>query len=446
MSARILSAVWNDEFSCIWFYGGIISDFLKQKTKEKRIDMSVSFHRSLVKADGDFPRRGLTFAAATACLICTFVASSIAIPMMAVWRSDLALTESETAMTVVSYFAGCVLTLFFFARLSNFFGRKPIVLAALMLGMASSLIYANANGVSELNIGRFLQGFSCGFASSAAMSWVVDSAPLNRPWLGTALTAAGPNIGLSLGTLITGFVLQSEVLSPSALFDCAAVLLTLCACAAVISTETMRFGTESLGSVFIPKVALPVRLRGRFVASAVAFIGTWGVGSFLQGFSAYLCSVVFGEVNALLAGVLYLVLIVPNALLGVISGRFEARLTLKWSIVLFSTAALAAFSTLLYPSVWVLLVSVALTGMGGGAACSSGLRFLLAGTTINERAGVISALYLSAYVGSVMPNLVIACTPGKITESMMMSGFYVWILATLIGVMVALRRVKVEKT
>ena len=87
--------------------------------------MPTIFHKPLAKTDGQFPRRALTFAAATACLVSTFIAAAIAIPMMAVWRTDLGLTESETAMTVVSYFAGCVLTLFFFARLSNFFGRKP---------------------------------------------------------------------------------------------------------------------------------------------------------------------------------------------------------------------------------------------------------------------------------------------------------------------------------
>ena len=330
----------------------------------------------------------------------------------------------------------------FFARLSNFFGRKPVVLAALLLGMAASLMYANALEASEIYIGRFLQGFSCGFASSAAMSWVVDSAPLKYPWLGTALTAAGPNIGLSLGTLITGLVLESGVLTPAELFDCAVVLLVVCAGLAFASTETMRFGSESLGSVFVPKIALPVHLRRRFFASAIAFVGTWGVGSFLQGFSAYLCQAVFGHSNALLAGVLYLVLIVPNATMGVFAGRFEPRPTLKRSILLFTAAALVAFGTLIHPSVWVLLISIALTGAGNGAACSSGLRFLLAGTSIQERAGVISALYLSAYVGSVIPNLVIASMPMPVTETMMAIGFSVWVLLTLIGVWGCLARVR----
>lgn len=406
------------------------------------ITMATIFHKSFAKTDGDFPRRGLTFVAATGCLISTFVAAAIAIPMMAVWRADLGLTDSETAITVVSYFAGCVLTLFFFARLSNFFGRKPIVLASLLLGMAASLIYANAMGAEAIYVGRFLQGFSCGFASSAAMSWVVDSAPLSRPWLGTALTAAGPNIGLSLGTLISGAVLESGLLTPAGLFDCAVVLLVVCAGLAIVSTETMRFGSESLGSVFIPKIAVPQRLRLRFFASAIAFIGTWGVGSFLQGFSAYLSSAVFGYTNAFLAGILYLVLILPNATMGVIAGRFEPRKTLTRSMLLFTISALVAFGTLIHPSIWVLLVSIAFTGAGNGAACSSGLRFLLADTNIQERAGVISALYLSAYVGSVMPNLVIACIPGEVTQTMMAVGFYVWVIACCSGVLFFLRKIR----
>ena len=91
---------------------------------------------------------------------------------------------------------------------------------------------------------------------------------------------------------------------------------------------------------------------------------------------------------------------------------------------------------------WVLLISIALTDAGNGAACSSGLRFLLAGTSIQECAGVISALYLSAYVGSVIPNLVIASMPMPVTETMMAIGFSAWVLLTLIGVWGCLARVR----
>ena len=66
--------------------------------------------------------------------------------MMSVWAHDLALTNADIAMTVVAYFGGCVATLLFFARLSNFLGRKPVVLLSLIFGSIASFLFANAQG------------------------------------------------------------------------------------------------------------------------------------------------------------------------------------------------------------------------------------------------------------------------------------------------------------
>ena len=144
----------------------------------------------------------------------------------------------------------------------------------------------------------------------------------------------------------------------------------------------------------------------------------------------------------MLAAILYLVLIGPNASAGVLAGRFEPRKTLTRSILLFTGMALVVFGTLVHPSAWVLLASIALMGAGNGAACSSGLRFLLSDTNIAERAGVISALYLSAYVGSVTPNLVIACIPGEVTQTMIAAGFYCWVIVCCAGVLFFLRKAR----
>ena len=126
----------------------------------------------------EIPRRAATFAAAAFALMAGFFGSAIAIPMMAVWKPALAMTTGDVAMTVVSYFGGCILTLLFFARLSNFFGRKPVVVAVLILGAAACWIFASAESTAALDAGRFLQGLSCGFASSAAMSWAPNCSSL----------------------------------------------------------------------------------------------------------------------------------------------------------------------------------------------------------------------------------------------------------------------------
>lgn len=392
--------------------------------------MAIEFEKkSLAHPEGDaIKRRGFSFFVAAFCLITCFVTAATAIPMMAYWVQDLKLSSSEVAMSVVSYFAGCVLTLILFARLSNFLGRKPVVIAALAFGAIACYLFSVGQSASDLYIGRFLQGLSCGLATSACMSWVVDTAPPARAWLGTAMTSAGPNIGLSLGTLLTGLIIEYNVLNPTLLFDACVALLIFCIVLAVLGTETMRLGTESIGQVLIPKIAIPARLRRLFILSITAFIGTWGVSSFFQGFSAQFAQIVFGESSVLLAAVTYLLLIIPIAVFGLISGRFNPSKTLLLMSTGFLFGAGGVFLTLDMQSPALFMIFVVICGAAQGGTCCSGLKLLLMDATLRERAGLISALYLGAYVGSGIPNFSIGQLAKDVSITTIANGFCLWIV------------------
>lgn len=391
--------------------------------------MAIEFEKkSLAHPEGDaIKRRGFSFFVAAFCLITCFVTAATAIPMMAYWVNELQLSSSEVAMSVVSYFAGCVLTLILFARLSNFLGRKPVVIAALAFGAIACYLFSVGQSPSDLYIGRFLQGLSCGLATSACMSWVVDTAPPARAWLGTAMTSAGPNIGLSLGTLLTGLIIEYNVLNPTLLFDACVALLIFCIVLAVLGTETMRLGTESIGQVLIPKIAIPTRLRRLFILSITAFIGTWGVSSFFQGFSAQFAQIVFGESSVLLAAITYLLLIIPIAVFGLVSGRFNPSKTLLLMSTVFLFGAGGVFLTLDMKSPVLFMVFVLICGAAQGGTCCSGLKLLLMDATLRERAGLISALYLGAYVGSGIPNFSIGQLAKDVSMTTITNGFCLWI-------------------
>lgn len=392
--------------------------------------MAIEFEKkSLAHPEGDaIKRRGFSFFVAAFCLITCFVTAATAIPMMAYWVSELQLSSSEVAMSVVNYFAGCVLTLILFARLSNFLGRKPVVIAALGFGAIACYLFSVGQSASDLYIGRFLQGLSCGLATSACMSWVVDTAPPARAWLGTAMTSASPNIGLSLGTLLTGLIIEYNVLNPALLFDACVALLIFCIVLAVLGTETMRLGTESIGQVLIPKIAIPTRLRRLFILSITAFIGTWGVSSFFQGFSAQFAQIVFGESSVLLAAITYLLLIIPIAVFGLVSGRFNPSKTLLLMSTGFLFGAGGVFLTLDMKSPVLFMVFVLICGAAQGGTCCSGLKLLLMDATLRERAGLISALYLGAYVGSGIPNFSIGQLAKDVSITTIANGFCLWIV------------------
>ena len=119
----------------------------------------------------------LTFIAASLTLVVCFTASSAPIPLMSVYQSTLGLAPDEIANSLVAYYAGCILTLVLFARMSNYFGRKPVVLFTLAMGILGCALFVVIDSVGILYFARFFQGLGCGLASSAAMAWVVDTAP-----------------------------------------------------------------------------------------------------------------------------------------------------------------------------------------------------------------------------------------------------------------------------
>ena len=104
-------------------------------------------------------------------------------------------------------------------------------------------------------------------------------------------------------------------------------------------------------------------------------------------------------------------------------------------ITIFLVSGTTVFAAIALESAAVFMVAVAFVGACGGATCSTTLKFLLVDTTLRERAGVISALYLSAYVGSGLPNFAVGVLASNASMSVISAGFVVWMAATWLTVM-----------
>ena len=384
------------------------------------------------------PNRLRTFMGAVCTLVVCFTASSAPIPLMSIYRDTLALSNADVANSIVAYFLGCILTLVFFARLSNYFGRKPVVLLTLIIAMSASFTFVVMENVWAFNLGRFLQGLSCGLASSAAMSWVVDAAPLEKRWLGTAVTAAGPNIGLCLGTLVTGICIEYHLFDPTSLFMLFMALIALVMILVATGNETVQFGMEPLLATLIPKIAIPRRLWRLFIIASAGYIGTWGMGSFFQGFIAIISAETFGVQSTLIAAICYLILMIPNATTGLVIGRFYAVNALRFAITFFAIGGTFSFLAYGWHLPALFLIAVAICGACNGGTCTSGLKLVLQDTTLKERAGVISGIYLLAYVGAGIPNAVVGMMPDDTPVIAMSPGYIGWMLGAWTIVMIGL--------
>ena len=85
-------------------------------------------------------------------------------------------------------------------RLSDHLGRRPVVLLALVVQIASMLAFIAARDVGMLFAARFLQGLGTGLATGALSAWLLDLQPPDHPGLGSLVVSVAPVAGLAAGT------------------------------------------------------------------------------------------------------------------------------------------------------------------------------------------------------------------------------------------------------
>src|SRR5258706_8077697 len=121
------------------------------------------------------------------------------------WQfSALTLTE-VFAVYAVALLVALLLT----GSLSDFAGRRPVILAAIAIELASMLAFVAASDVTWLFVARITQGVATGLATSALAAALVDLQPTGRQQpLAPLVNAATPIAGLAAGALVSAAVVQ----------------------------------------------------------------------------------------------------------------------------------------------------------------------------------------------------------------------------------------------
>ncbi|MEM8982559.1 MAG: MFS transporter [Pseudomonadota bacterium] len=185
------------------------------------------------------------------------------LPVLSLWASELAGANAWWVGVAVSIYGLSQAALQIpFGALSDRIGRRTVVIGALILFVVGSFVAGTAEHVSQLIIGRALQG--AGAVSAALTAWLADA---SRDGARVRVNAIfGASIGLSFAlSLVLGPALASA-LSVRALFGCAVtfgVLAILLVATAPGAPRQRRRGNALAGA--LPAFREP-RLRALLLA------------------------------------------------------------------------------------------------------------------------------------------------------------------------------------
>jgi predicted MFS family arabinose efflux permease len=387
-------------------------------------------------------RRGLPARAAfylQASIVTLFLAGSSApTPLYAVYQDEWGFSPITVTVVFGVYALVVLAALLVVGRLSDHIGRRPVLLVAIALGAVAMVIFATADGVPMLILGRIAQGLATGAAVGAVGAGMLDIDRVK----GTVANGVAPISGTAIGALGSG-LLVSYLPSPTRLV----YLVLLVAYVAqwigvVLMAETSPRKPGARASLR-PQFALPAAVRGPLLVATPVLVAVWALGGFYASLGPALIGTIAGSGSLVLGGLSLFILAASGAITIVVVRNLAPRAVMLLGI----GALLAGVATTLVAisagSEAVFLAGTAIAGVGFGGGFQGALRTIVPLAEAHERAGVISVVFVVSYLALGLPAVVagfLVVDSGGLVTTAREYGIAVMALAALALVGLAWRR------
>ena len=160
-------------------------------------------------------------------------------PLLPLYQRDFGLSTGTATLLFVTYTVTVCPTMLIAGNLSDRLGRKRLLLPAMAVMTLASLVFALAESVPLLFVGRVLQGLAIGGFLGVGAAFVVDHAKTESKALAAALAGVAFRVGFGLGPGIAGITAQYAPNPRHLIFEIHIVLMILGMIAVGTATETL---------------------------------------------------------------------------------------------------------------------------------------------------------------------------------------------------------------
>ncbi len=338
----------------------------------------------------------------------TLTAASAPSPLYPVYQRLWGLSAFTLTVVFAVYVLALLAALLSVGSLSDRVGRRPVASAALTLLALGMVLFTVAGGAGGLMAARVVQGLAVGAATGTVTAMIIDAAP--SPRIGSIVSSAVPTLGITVGSVLAGALVQYAPLPRQLVFwILASLYLVLAALVWLVpehdrpgstSTSTSTIWRSLLPSAGLPKVARPV-----FFSLAPLIGATWALSGLYLSLGSSIIGSVLGVGNHFVVGLVLGAFFAAGVVGTVASAAVPARLR-DWPGnaalvlgVLLTIAALPAGELPLY------LVGSVIAGIGFGATFRFAVHALGTAAPDGRRGQVFATMYILSYLAFSVPAL-----------------------------------------
>jgi MFS family permease len=316
--------------------------------------------------------------------------------------------SSITVTVVYAVFAaGIVTSLLLVGHLSDWYGRRTLLIPALLTGLSAAVVFANSTSLPALFIGRVLTGLALGAATATATAYLtdLDAGPNGAPTRRAQITSTVANVGgLAVGPLAAGLLATYVPSLPRLIYATFAVLLAL-ALVATWAVPEVRQLPEPRPRYRPQRLALPAHARAQFGAALTGDFLVFTVYGVFAGLASAFLSGALHRTSPVLAGVTVFIAFGVGALTQIITRTWPLRrlLAVGIPVLLVGLAVIVTAAWLRPPSLTFFLIGAALVGVGTGSIFRSALTVVISTAPANDRAAALALFFVVGYLGLSLP-------------------------------------------
>jgi Major Facilitator Superfamily len=334
--------------------------------------------------------------------------STVPSPLYGLYRERDHFSVFMVTVIYAVYAIGVIGALLLAGHLSDWYGRRRLLLPSLGIAIASAMVFLASKSLAGLMVARLINGVAVGIVTSTATAYLLELRAIARPDeppRRAQLTATSINVGgLGVGALTAGVLAQwvpAPLTVPYLVVLAALVVATI---GVALAPETHEGPTPS--PRYRPqRLSVPDDGRARFFAAALSAFMAFAAQGLVTALAGLFLSGTLHQTSQALAG-------------GVLFAMFAAGVgaqivTATWPVTRVFEAGMGAMFIglgaavlavwLRPPSLGLFIAGAILIGAGAGAIFKGAIGTVMTIAPPDRVAESLAGMFLAAFIGISLP-------------------------------------------
>ncbi|MQA72931.1 MAG: MFS transporter [Solirubrobacterales bacterium] len=346
----------------------------------------------------------LAFALVGGIITLALFASATPTPLYGDYAARWHFSTVTLTSVYATYAVGVLAALLLIGRLSDELGRRPVLIGALIALLGSTVLFMAAQSVAWLFAARALQGLATGAALGAAGAALLDLHPRGDARQAALVNGVGSAAGLGFGALVSSLLVQ---LAPDPRVTPYAVLFGLFA-VALVGTLALP---EPVARAARPRLRpqrprIPRAVRTPFVIASGGVIASWSIGGVYLSLAPSLATDMLHSTSHLVGGAAIFALGGTGALSQAAFRNLDTDRAIGGGLLALALGMAITVAALSPESAPLFFAGSIVAGAGFGVAFMGAVRAVSTASPPDQRAAVMSAFYIVAYVSISIPAVI----------------------------------------